>query len=197
MNQEIEIEYKNMLTKEEFQTLLRYFQLDDEAFKTQTNTYFDTKEFDLRSAQCALRIRTKNGHNQLTLKEPHPEGLLETHQPISSSDAKDMIAHGGCIEGDISQQLTKMNISPSALLPLGELRTNRAEINQDGAVLVFDHSIYLDVEDYELEMEVTNREKGEKQFQMLLEQFNIPKRDTNNKIQRFFNRKKIRGTDKR
>lgn len=49
MAQEIEIELKQLLMKEEFEQLKEYFQLKDEDFHTQTNYYFDTPQFDIKS----------------------------------------------------------------------------------------------------------------------------------------------------
>jgi uncharacterized protein YjbK len=52
-----------------------------------------------------------------------------------------------------------------------------------------DHSIYLSEDDYELEYEVKNYQEGERIFLELLNQFKIPKRKTENKILRFYNRR--------
>ncbi|MBC3697800.1 CYTH domain-containing protein, partial [Bacillus pumilus] len=83
MAQEIEIELKQLLMKEEFEQLKQHFQLKDSDFHTQTNYYFDTPQFDIKSQFAALRMREKNGQWVLTLKEPHEIGLLETHQTIA------------------------------------------------------------------------------------------------------------------
>ncbi|WLR51599.1 CYTH domain-containing protein [Bacillus tianshenii] len=196
MSQEVEIEFKNLLTKEEFNLLYDRFQLTEEMFWEQANIYFDTPDFTLRDARCALRIRYKNNQYTLTLKEPHGDDLLETHQSLSEAEAAHMLEQGGCIPGDVSSRIEHLGLNPSAISNLGELRTKRTEIKQDDATIVFDHSFYLDTEDYELEMEVTNRKKGEKQFEELLMQYKIPKRDTPNKIRRFFSRKREVGIEK-
>ncbi|MCD8511633.1 MAG: CYTH domain-containing protein, partial [Bacillus sp. (in: Bacteria)] len=84
MSQELEIEFKNMLTKEEFIRLMNIYEpYGNKA--VQTNYYFDTNEMQLKRNKCALRIRRKGSHFVLTLKEPHPEGHLETHQNIRQS----------------------------------------------------------------------------------------------------------------
>ena len=59
MKQEIEIEFKNIITQEEFKQLLYTFSIKDEDFITQENHYFDTETFSLKNNGCALRIRKK------------------------------------------------------------------------------------------------------------------------------------------
>ncbi|MFP3488877.1 CYTH domain-containing protein, partial [Staphylococcus sp. SIMBA_130] len=53
----------------------------------QINHYFETKEFSLKELGCAIRIREKDGKYTLTLKEPHPDGLLETHDLLTKQEA--------------------------------------------------------------------------------------------------------------
>lgn len=53
-------------------------------------------------------------------------------------------------------------------------------------LLVFDISSYLNVTDYEIEYEVTDYHQGKKNFQLLMNQLNIPIRKTDNKIVRFY-----------
>lgn len=58
-NQNIEIEFKNMLTKEEYELLLTHFQVGKEDLFEQENHYFDTSDFALKANHSALRIRKK------------------------------------------------------------------------------------------------------------------------------------------
>ncbi|MEH7347045.1 CYTH domain-containing protein, partial [Bacillus sp. JJ1532] len=54
---------------------------------------------------------------------------------------------------------------------------------------VLDHSYYLNKEDFEIEYEVSNREKGLEVFSELLLNLDIPIRKTDNKIMRFYKEK--------
>lgn len=54
---------------------------------------------------------------------------------------------------------------------------------------MLDHSRYLNKEDYEIEVEVTNAEEGYRSFQNLLASHHIPVRKTPNKIKRFYDQK--------
>ncbi|MFJ5963771.1 CYTH domain-containing protein [Bacillus sp. NPDC093026] len=186
MSQEIEIELKQLLTKEEFEQLKQYFQLKDADFRTQTNYYFDTPQFDIKSHFAALRIREKNGHWVLTLKEPHEVGLLETHQEI---DPPPQLENFNIPEGEVAKRLKGLNIPKDQIVYFGSLETSRAEKMIKEGLIVLDHSRYLTVEDYELEFEVNDIDIGQAAFTQLLSQFHIPTRNTKNKVIRFYEEK--------
>ena len=57
MSQQMEIEFKNLLTKEEYTRLLTYFNIGPEQIVHQENHYFDTPNYDLKNAASGLRIR--------------------------------------------------------------------------------------------------------------------------------------------
>ncbi|WP_028782073.1 CYTH domain-containing protein [Thalassobacillus devorans] len=186
MNQEIEIEFKNMLTKAEYNRLKTGLPFEKAEIKEQINHYFETDNFDLKSKGAALRIREKNGSYTLTLKQPHPEGLLETHATLTMAEFESWIAGNPVEKENVNHQLKEMEIDYLALKYWGELKTNRQEIDYQDTLLVLDHSLYHNIEDYELELEATNRAHGEKVFYQLLNDHEIPERDTDNKIKRFF-----------
>lgn len=185
MSQEIEIEFKNLLTKEEFQSLWSNLSFPKES-QVQINYYFETKDFALRNKLSALRIREKNGNYQLTLKEPHPEGLLETHDSLTEKEAFSWL-HGNMIEKKhVLRQLDHLDIAIDELLYFGKLTTERREISRGNVLIVLDKSMYNGKIDYELELEAPNKEIGQIVFHDLLEEFKITIKKTPNKIERFF-----------
>jgi uncharacterized protein YjbK len=188
-NQNIEIEFKNMLTKEEYELLLTHFQVGKEDLFEQENHYFDTSDFALKANHSALRIRKKKAEYELTLKQPHPDGLLETNKTLSKAESDDIFSTGKINDEQISSLLRNMNIDPASIIYFGSLRTIRAEKQIGNGLLVLDHSFYLKKEDYELEYEVSNREEGEIYFQKLLATLKIPVRKTKNKVRRFYEEK--------
>ena len=190
MSQSIEIEFKNILHIEEFNKMSAHFQLSQEAFVKQINHYFDTKNFDLKKAGCALRIREKNNHFEMTLKEPHADGLLETNQELTAYEAKAFINGGLIKEGVVTSQISALGINGSELTYFGTLTTDRAEFSYHNGILVLDKSSYLNTLDYEVEYEVMNRETSEPIFFALLTELDIPVRPTKNKVQRFYERKR-------
>ncbi|WP_180954576.1 CYTH domain-containing protein [Bacillus sp. V5-8f] len=189
MEQHIEIEFKNLLTHEEFKQLKNYFKLNEADFATQDNHYFDTPDFDLKKQQAALRIRQKNGKYELTLKQPADDGLLETNLPLEPSLAEDILSGNRLPDNEITNLLPSINIDPFQLILFGSLKTSRAEFSYKGGLLVLDHSSYLNQEDFEVEYEVTQKDEGQEIFINLLDSLQIPRRQTENKIKRFYRAK--------
>ncbi len=188
MVQEIEIEFKNLLTKNEFELLMQKYNVTVKDFIGQENYYFDTANFLLKGKQSALRIRKKLDKYILTLKQPYEQGLLETHQELTEDQAYSLLNNEGAImvDGSVKQAVSTLGINPDELQYLGALKTDRIEITENENILVLDHSFYLNQEDYELEYEVKDPVSGKNKFLEILKQNNIPLRTTKNKIQRFF-----------
>lgn len=184
MPQNIEIEFKNLLTKEEFQKLQVFFHINDQDFTKQVNYYFDTPDFLLKEKQSALRIREKNNQFQLTLKQPNEIGLLETNQALSKEEAHALLKTGTFPDGPVQTILTDLQIDSNHLTNFGTLTTIRAETEYEGGLIVLDHSYYLNSDDYELEYEVSNIDSGKYIFEQLLKTQQIPVRKTHNKIYR-------------
>ncbi|MBA9025175.1 CYTH domain-containing protein [Peribacillus huizhouensis] len=188
MNQHLEIEFKNILTKEEFQLLVQNFSVKKTDFTYQENHYFDTPQFSLKENESALRIRHKKGNYELTLKQPAKEGLLETNQLLSKEEAHSLLQGSRIPNGDIATLIGEMGIHSDVQF-FGTLATNRAEFPYQGGLLVLDHSLYLNTEDFEVEFEVTNTLEGKEIFEKLLKSLQIPIRKTENKVRRFYNAK--------
>ncbi|RCW69748.1 CYTH domain-containing protein [Saliterribacillus persicus] len=188
MSQEIEIEFKNLLSLDEYNKIYDYFNLKNEIILTQTNHYFETANFSLKNKGAALRIREKNGKWNLTLKEPNPngDGLLETHAALEPNEAESYI-HGGIIQQEeIINRLNDLSISVQNLQYGGALKTKRIEFPYKDTLIVLDHSVYNGKEDYELEVETHIFEYGKEIFEGILRNLSINKRNTPNKIQRYY-----------
>ncbi|WP_019413397.1 CYTH domain-containing protein [Paenisporosarcina sp. TG20] len=178
-----EIEFKNLLQEEEFDQLCNEFGIADQDFQLQTNTYFDTVDYQLRDAFKAFRLRVLGERNELTLKEPgeNTHTMIETTQLISNIE-RAKILNKGEIKPGIYNEFQQL---PKILIPFGTLSTKRAEIAYKDGLLVLDRSEYLDHIDFEVEYEVNDLSKGQKHFNELLNTFKIPKRPTMKKIARF------------
>lgn len=188
MAQEKEIEKKNLLTAEEFKQLCQTFQIHPEDFYWQANTYFDTPDFQLKAKRSALRIRKKEGQYELTLKQPAKECLIETNQQLDVSEADYIITTGRLPEGEVKSALT-IHIGDEKITALGTLQTKRAETPYKTGTLFLDHSLYLNTEDYEIEIEGERMATVHDMLDEILQTHNIPYRSTPNKIQRFFTKK--------
>lgn len=185
MKQEIEIEFKNLLTKDEYHQLIQQYPFPKQAVK-QINYYFETDTFALKKYKCALRIREKNNTSTLTLKEPHLDGLLETHIMLSKEEANKYVAGHTTLKHEMNKKLLTIGVDPKELKFFGQLTTYRKEYLYKDMILVLDHSFYNDQEDFEFELEVPEYDKGKRFFQDILDDVNIDIRKTPNKIERFF-----------
>ncbi|MET0787167.1 MAG: CYTH domain-containing protein [Paenisporosarcina sp.] len=183
MSSQTEIEFKNLLTEEEFHSLREVFSLNDSDFHSQTNTYFDTDDFQLKAARKGFRLRVVADRNELTLKSPgeNAHTMIEITELISNEDRNQILS-----QGFIDTQLyVAFSHLPARVNAFGSLRTERAEVPYQGGLLVFDHSFYMQLEDFEVEYEVVDLEAGHIHFYNLLKEHNIPTRQTDKKIARF------------
>lgn len=185
LSQEIEIEFKNLITKEEFNKILSMYSFHEPPV-VQTNFYFDTPNFSLRNNHSALRIREKKGIYYLTLKETIQEGILETHDSLTLDEVIYWKNNEPVVKSNVAKQLNKLNIRISELIYYGSLTTKRTEYHHDQLIYVLDESNYNGQSDYELEIEAPTFQKGQVVFNNLLKTSGIPKRETPNKIMRFF-----------
>ena len=184
MSTNLEIEFKNMLSEDEYKKLLTEFSIDEEMIWTQKNVYFDTQTSQLKNLGAALRIRVKNNTYELTLKTKAEIGLIETNQLITRADYQALKHEHLLVKGPVFEQLTNLGVETNRLQVITDLTTKRAEVNYQGGLLVLDKSFYSDVIDFELEYEVQNYEEGLVQFETFLKKHQIPTRPTENKIKR-------------
>lgn len=184
MTKELEIEFKNMLTKEEYQQLLSRFGFSYQEAKVQVNHYFDTADGQLRIQKCALRIRQKDKRIECTLKTPAPEGNYEITDELTEDQAAAMLNGEGFFAPEVTETLKSLGVNPADLQPFGTLTTRRLETSHEEGLLVFDHSEYGTEEDYELEYETENASKGKQRFEQFLKEHHIPTRPADKKIVR-------------
>jgi len=189
LSQHLEIEFKNLLTNQEYNQLIEFFKVDKINIKKQINHYFDTASFLLKDARSALRIRERGDWYEMTLKQPASIGLLETNQILQKEEAAKLLNHHIIPDGPIKDKLLSIEVPLELLQYFGSLTTNRVEFAYKDGLLVLDHSYYLNAEDFEIEYEVTNPDIGEMVFNELLHTMEIPRRKTENKVQRFYNQK--------
>lgn len=184
-----EIEFKQLLTATQYDNLKRIYFNQDTPF-SQTNHYIDTLDFQLKAQRSALRIRVKDQHNEMTLKVPAAVGLLEYNFDTQIQPEVNAPLLSSQLPQDIKDVLLEMHIDIESLVILGSLTTERLEQELDHNLLVLDKSNYLDTTDYELEYEVQEYNSGLEQFHALLAKHDIDAVTPDNKVQRFFTRKK-------
>lgn len=186
MTQHIEIEFKNILTKTQYEQLLQAFSIQPEQIIRQVNHYFDTPAHHLKSIRSALRIREFEKSIELTLKEKASQHQhLETTDELTRDETDQILAGEAIPAGAVRERLTLFNIPLNELTCFGSLTTDRVEIPYKGGLLVFDHSFYLHSDDYEVEYETNDETIGQKIFSSFLAQYAIEPQPAQKKIVRF------------
>ncbi|MCD8914374.1 CYTH domain-containing protein [Staphylococcus simulans] len=183
-----EIEYKQLLTRDEYDALRNEYFNTLKPF-TQKNHYIDTPDFALAEHLMALRIREIKDDYEMTLKVPAEVGLTEYNHITTVIPKQDMHLSPDHLPDDILSVLQNAEIDVTQLYVLGALTTHRMETEIEEGLLVLDHSEYLGTEDFELEFEVEQPEAGLKKFQQILQTFNIKSYIPKNKVARFFEAK--------
>ncbi|MER2260669.1 MAG: CYTH domain-containing protein [Psychrobacillus sp.] len=181
MLSEQEIEFKNLLTKEEFMRLTDYFHIKSQHFKTQTNYYYDTPDQFFKNNHMGFRLRVMENQNELTLKSPVTRHVMNEQTILITDEQRDIIINQGLFP---SIPFIDELIASKSLTCFGSIKTNRAQLKLDEGILFLDHSSYSRTEDYELEYESKDVEKGKKFFDELLKNHQIPLRSTDKKIAR-------------
>ena len=188
MEQEIEIEFKNLLNKSEYKHLKNTFSPYHKNHTIQTNFYFETSTFQLKSKGAAFRVRSKDSKNIATLKLPNPDGpgLLEVHIRITEEELESWKENNILLPKELKDYFVAFDINPHDLKFGGSLKTIRDEYSYKDMLLVLDHSFYHGKEDYELELEADNEQLGKQVFDQILEENAITIRNTPNKVARFY-----------
>lgn len=185
MAQEIEIEYKVLLTKKEYENIASSLPFPTNSVN-QVNYYFETKQFDFKKQHSALRVREKNNKYTLTLKQPHVEGILETHDKITEEEYKNWLNGNPTPTVHVGKQLDYMEIPIEQIKYFGSLSTERKSFKAEDILYVLDKSTYNGKIDYELEIEAPSQEKGREAFNQLIQNYRITRKEPITKIERFF-----------
>ena len=183
MTESLEIEYKTLLSQEEWEALLSQLHLTH--CITQTNYYFDDHHC-LQYKQAALRIRRIDYHAEMTLKIKEETGHLEVTENLNLQEWQTFKATGQLpYKASIEQYLNDYGTSLLKVKEIAHLSTTRYEkVLDKNATIMVDKSTYYDKVDYELEMEVTDASQGWHQFNTFLAKHHIEFKQSHPKIAR-------------
>lgn len=186
MSNQYEIEFKNMLSKDQYLQLLKEFSIKDDQILRQANHYLDTKVGHLKNLSSALRIREKKNRILCTLKERTAEHThLETTDVLTEQQRDEILSGQDFNAPSVKEKLLQLKVPIEDLHVFGSIITDRVEVDFEGGTLVFDHSFYLHRDDYEIEYESNNVKSGKELFLQFLQERNIPIQPAENKIARF------------
>lgn len=172
MSRNLEIEVKGLLSKEEYEKILHSF-LDLKPY-VQVNYYIDTKDFEIKSNKCGLRIRYKNNKYELTLKVTQEEGKLEINQNLSKNDYELFGNCGVFPSGEVKDYIEQnLHVDISKLFMFTSMETSRLDVPFEGSLISIDKSVCLGEIDYEIECESNNIEKAQKDIEKFLKNYNL------------------------
>ncbi|MCZ0717742.1 CYTH domain-containing protein [Aerococcus kribbianus] len=187
MAQELEIEFKNIISAQEYQALFQAYSFSDQDKSRQRNIYYDTPDHLLKEKDAALRLRVTDHYAHVTLKQSIEENQkLETTDSISHDEANKILDNqeSTAFSPEVSRVLKNLGVNSEDLYAFADFTTIRYEKELPIGLLVLDQSYFSHFTDYELELEVANHQDGQTAFQQLLEDHGISKRPAQNKIAR-------------
>ncbi|XJS11346.1 CYTH domain-containing protein [Aerococcaceae bacterium WGS1372] len=186
----IEREFKTLLTKEQYQQLINYFQLNAEKAIIQTNHYYDTDDSQFKSIKSALRLRIfQDQTSEWTIKQQLNEidSLeLTQHNPEPLSTIPIYITPTLIHAKEMQDFINKQNIHWLSIQPTQSFKTTRYYIESDEGLYALDATDFSHHSDFELELESDDIERGFTQFSALLERFNISYQQSETKLARAF-----------
>ena len=182
---EIEIEFKNLLTKDKYNALFEKYDLKNSEEIINKNFYYDDANESFKKIGAALRIRYTNKKTEMTLKVKGETQNIEINVPLDERYPKEPTVLP-ILPNEIIAELERMNVKIKTPMLIQKIETLRHEITLDeGLLLVLDETTFInDVVDYELEFEAKDYETGLIAFEKLLEENNIDKNPAKPKIAR-------------
>lgn len=175
-----EIEFKTFITENEYEKLIKEFDLENNIF-AQTNYYFDTEDTKLMEEKTVLRIRKKGSSFKLTKKTRAEVGADETHLLIAKDKADDLLKNG------FNAEIIGL---PYFVYNIAELTTYRASTPYKDGILFLDKSVYYEHVDYEIEYEVDDVNQGHKDFVKFLDKHQIQFKESIRKSKRAYDNRK-------
>ena len=185
---EIEKEFKNILTKEQYEAIASDYQSVFTKDVTQTNSYYDYEGL-LQEHKMALRIRIVEGKEtgEITLKIPQSSLEVLEYTEVLPVDILNAYNHDKqfTLPTSLQEALEDKGITIQTVNQTALLTTHRLEgALSENEWLVLDESHYNGKVDFEMEMEVRSLELGEPVFLGVLAKYNIVRRQAESKIKR-------------
>lgn len=159
MNNNLEIEYKILLSEEQFNELSKSY--PNLTFIKQTNTYYDTDSFTLRKQGCGMRIRERENKFLFTCKVPTRQGHME-HEIFVKENSVEALNIP-----EIQTLIQSLGVI-SPVHPIATCTTYRAIVKLEKAELCFDINDYNGIRDYEVEYECCEIHNGIEEFNKIL-----------------------------
>ena len=186
MEKNAAVEFKSLITEEEYNRLIEQFKGSKQDF--QTNHYFDTVRFTLKALDASLRVRERN---DISITYKHKKGYnMDVKTVVIDKEKFEQIKATGKIDiPEISDEIYKL-IKDQKLVNFMSLSTLRTYLPYGNGILSIDKSLYLDTVDYEIEYSTKSYHQGKEEFIKLINDLKINYKKSNKKIQRAYARLK-------
>lgn len=163
MIQNLEIEYKTLLTQKQYQQLMDVFGFPEPL--RQDNYYYDTADHALLRQQAMCRIRNLDNGFLFTYKENHVEGVLEYEKKLTELSL---------VDDELIVFFASKDIRVDALALLASSTTFRSVKCDDLGLWCLDRNIFAETTDYELEYEIVlDPDSAFHRYRAVLAQMNI------------------------
>ena len=165
MKQHLEIEFKTMLSEDEFENL--YQSMGFKEGFLQINSYFDTYTNFFFKKHMMLRIRSINNVFIFTMKTPRSLGVLENEFKLDVFNINDP---------KVQKLLETYDIKSNDLELVAQSKTIRHEINDEYGTWCLDLNEFALSKDYELEYELyegVNYEEAQQHYFNRINDLNI------------------------
>lgn len=183
MKKQPEIEFKSLLTKDEYLKLMEKFK--GNRTNVQTNHYFDTPRFSLKAIDASLRVREREDF-EMTLKVKKGYSLVENTIPVTKEEFEEIKKTGVVSNPEMANLLSSI-IGNQKVENFLSLQTYRMYLPYGNGILFIDKSKYLGFVDYELEYEAKSYHQGKQEFIELINALQIQYKKSDKKIARAFN----------
>lgn len=155
----IETEYKVLVTKEQFEKLKSNYLILES--RKQVNTYYDTKTALIKKQKYSMRIREVNNQFIFTLKTPH-KGAHHEHECLVSQNSVEAFK-----EPEIVLLFDQYHLHGD-YQEIGKCITYRSIYANELAELCFDINEYNGITDFEIEYEMKSDHDGIAAFNQIL-----------------------------
>lgn len=183
MGKDIDITFKTLLSKNEYNRLAKEF--EDKPSNLQVNYYFDTSRFTLKASEIILRVRKREKY-ELALRRKKGYNRIELNSIITDEEFEEFVNKGIIPSVEIQAELCEL-IKEQTLVMYMSLSTFRIFFPYKKGILAIDKCEYLGETDYELEYQANTYEQGKREFVELVKEFNIAYKKSDTKIKRAYN----------
>lgn len=182
MAKELEVEFKTLLSKSEYNKLATMYA--DKPSNLQINYYFDTPRFTLKASDIGLRVRKRDTY-ELTLKRKKGYALIEINETLTEEEFQNFLQTGIIPCASICNDLAEI-IKGQNVVNYMSLSTYRITFPYKNGIIALDKCEYVNKVDYELEFHGSVYEDAKRTFIELVKSNNIVYKKSQPKIKRAY-----------